>query len=194
MAAKKKPSPATPPHAGDVVVTQARVAQLLGCSTRTVREHLSRGVIPESARASGGRLYEIAAVSAVAVYQREILAGRQAVSEDLDPVRAGVELKLIQAKVAGEEFRIKSAKADLIQGETIKREAVTIACSAVVSALRSGLESLPIEINAIVGGIDTMQAEAIRDAVHQKLDDCASDMANAVRRTVLDTALSEDDQ
>lgn len=193
MAAKKKPSAAPVAKPADAAVSQARIAALLGCNSRTVREYLSRGIIPESARAPGGKLFEVAAVSSVAFYQREQLAGRAAASDDLDPVRANVELKQIQARVAGEEFRIKQAKACLIEGETIRREAVTLACSAVVSALRSGLESLPVEVNAIVGGIDSLQAEAIRDAVHQKLDDCAADMASAVRRTVLDTALSEDD-
>lgn len=184
---KKSQSLTTP--VDDTVVTQTRVARLLGVSSRTVRDYVARGVIPATAVGAGGKLYEIAAVSSVAEHLRESAAGRKIVnpssgSDSIDPVEANARLRIAQTHVAKEQLRISRAKANLLEGATIRRPAVEAAMRAVISSTRASLEALPVELNSLLGGITTDDQLAVEDLIERKLSEMASQLPAAVSRTI----------
>lgn len=190
MATKKKTSPTAPASTGDVAVTQARIAALLGCSTRTVREHLSRGVIPDSARAPGGKLYEVAAVSSVVHHFRESAAGRSVSTgpdgDALDPVAEGALLKRQQRIESEERTKLHQHKLRLARGEVITSPAVTAALAGQISVARQRLLSLPQALANRCPGLAAPVVVAADDLVRSILGDLAQgarrDIENEIRK------------
>lgn len=196
--AKKTQNQASSPPTDDAVVTQTRVARLLGVSPRTVRDYVARGIIPSTAVAAGGRLYEIGATSAVAEHLRESAAGRKIGNatdgaDSIDPVEANARLRIAQTAVAKEQLRVVRARASLLEGEQIRRPAVEAAIRAVISSTRASLQAVPIELHSLLGGLSTDDQLAVEDLIERKLIDMANQLPAAVSRTIA-AELGEDEE
>jgi DNA-binding transcriptional MerR regulator len=186
MAAKPKPKT----EVDDALVTQCRVAELCGCAPRTLREYLSRGIIPTSARGTKGTLYERAAVSAVVNHFRESAAGRSVSTgldgDTLDPVAEGALLKRQQRMESEERTKLHQHKLRLARGEVITAGAVNAALAGQISVARQRLLSLPQALANRCPGLAAPVVVAADDLVRSILGDLAQgarrDIENEIRK------------
>lgn len=193
MAQKPTKSAQADAQSSDKPVTQARIAALLGVSSRTVRDYVQRGIIPESAKTAGGKLLEVAAVSAVAAHLREQAAGRTEKAAttlddgtEIDPVAEQALLRRQQRIESETRTKLHEHKLRLARGEVIKAQAVSAALAGQISVARMRLLSLPQAIANRCPGLPNAAVIAADDVVRGILSDLASgakrDIENEIRR------------
>jgi phage terminase Nu1 subunit (DNA packaging protein) len=164
-------------------VSATELGQWLGCSTRTIREYQTQGILTP---ASKGRYLLQASVSAVVAHLRDRAAGWTAESSDggeaLSPAAESAALNrqkrllaIEQTRRAAVQAQVAEAELALVLGNLISREEVIEAWGLIITVAKSKILSLATRLPTQIHGLSREEIAIIGDECRTILSQLAED-------------------
>jgi len=171
------------PTAAPLLVSQAELADWLGCSTRTCREYAERGIITATMKV-GNRWVLKECVQAVTASLRETAMGRAGHTDGDDTINPGREAALLNRSKRQltdlmkikTQAQIRQAEAELalIEGRSIDAETIMAAWGGILTTAKGRLRAIPGAM-AHTLGLTRKGIADLSDAIDEVLENLAED-------------------
>ncbi len=185
------------------VVSATELGEWLGCSTRTIREYQTAGIIVP---ASKGRYPLCESVAAVVSHLRDRAAGWTAESSDggeaLSPAAESAALNrqkrllaIEQTRKAAVQAQVAEAELQIVLGNLISRDEILAAWGLIITVAKSKLMSLATRLPTQIHGLNREEIALIGDEVrtilHQLSEDGESSISDVTDRAARRVAKAE---